>query len=210
MSFMADAAAQHRLPPWAYPANLLTCARLFLLPAIIISIDRQHFGWALGWFVAAAVSDGLDGWMARHFHQQSRFGEYLDPIADKLLLSSLFVLLSLAGKLPWLVTILVFTRDVCIVVTAFVLYSATHFRDFRPSIWGKLNTVVQASTVGFSLLAAFVGAGWVLALTALGWVLVGLLTYVSGIHYAFSCAARYHQAVGQKESRLAAVSSVRP
>src|SRR6476660_2466227 len=94
--------------------NQLTLLRLIFIPFIIINIVGHNWGWALILLVAAGVSDGLDGWIARALHQQSRLGEYLDPIADKLLLSTLFLVLSIVGQIPWRYTILVFSRDMSI------------------------------------------------------------------------------------------------
>ena len=87
-------------------------------------------------------------------------GQYLDPIADKLLLSSLFLVLSIAHKIPWKYTVLVLSRDVCILATCMALYATVGFRDFRPSIFGKINTVCQIAAVFFVVLAqVFVAPG---------------------------------------------------
>src|SRR5215813_13931918 len=93
--------------------NQLTLARLAFLPFVIIKIVDGHYGWALVLFVLAGLSDGLDGLLARRLHQQTLLGQYLDPIADKLLLSTTFLVLSIAHKIPWKFTVLVFSRDIC-------------------------------------------------------------------------------------------------
>ena len=124
---------------WTAP-NQITLLRLIFIPFVIITVFDGQWPWALGLLVAAALSDALDGLLARVLHQQTMLGQYLDPIADKLLLSSLFLVLSFVKKIPWKYTILVFSRDLCIVATAVVLYATVGFRDFRPSIYGKLNT----------------------------------------------------------------------
>src|SRR5260370_17572714 len=91
-------------------------------------------------------------------------GQYLDPIADKLLLSSLFLVLSIARKIPWKYTVLVLSRDVCILATCTALYATVGFRDFRPSVFGKINTVCQIAAVFFVVLAQVVDTPSVLAL----------------------------------------------
>ena len=91
--------------------NQLTLLRLVFIPFIVISIVDGHYGWALILFVLAGFSDGLDGLLARTLKQQTVLGQYLDPIADKLLLSTLFLVLSIRHKIAWKFTVLVFSRD---------------------------------------------------------------------------------------------------
>ena len=98
--------------------NQLTLLRLIFIPFIVIFVLDQEWGWALGLFVLAGLTDNLDGLLARLLKQKTVLGQYLDPIADKLLLSTLFLVLSFAGKIPWKFTVLVFSRDVGIVVTS--------------------------------------------------------------------------------------------
>lgn len=181
------------IPVWLYPANLLTWLRFLAVPAVVVAVQHRRFDAALAIFVAAAVSDGFDGWLARRFHQQSEMGVYADPLADKLLLSTLFVVLARAGVLPWLLTILVFIRDLCILTTALIIYFRTGFRDFRPSWWGKANTVAELGTISFTLLQQITPHAWIFGIVKFGWISVFLLSFVSGIHYAFLCAERYHQ-----------------
>lgn len=190
------------VPVWLYPANILTWLRFLAVPAVVVAVLHGRYDWALSCFVAAGVSDGFDGWLARRFHQQSDIGIYADPLADKLLLSTLFVVLAHAGVLPWLLTILVFTRDLSILSTALIIYFRTGFRDFRPSWWGKANTVAELATVSFTMLQQITPHAWILGLVHFGWGCVFTLAYVSGIHYAFLCAERFHQK--RAESTLAA------
>lgn len=192
------------VPVWLYPANILTWLRFLAIPAVVVAVGHRRYGWALIFFVAAGVSDGFDGWLARRFHQQSDIGVYADPLADKLLLSTLFVVLALAGVLPWLLTILVFTRDLCILTTALIIYFATGFRDFRPSWWGKANTVAELATISFTLLQQIIPHAWIFDLVRFGWGAVFVLAYVSGIHYAFLCAERFHR--NRAEGTLAAAA----
>lgn len=181
------------VPVWLYPANILTWLRFLAVPAVVVAVRHQRYDWALFCFVTAAVSDGFDGWLARRFHQQSELGIYADPLADKLLLSTLFIVLAMAGVLPWLLTILVFTRDLSILTTALIIYFRTGFRDFRPSWWGKANTVAELATIAFTLLLQITPHRWIADLVHFGWTAVFVLAYISGIHYAFLCAQRFHQ-----------------
>jgi cardiolipin synthase (CMP-forming) len=171
--------------------NQITLLRLIFVPFIVITLVDGNFGWALVLFIVAGISDGLDGLLARLLNQRTVLGQYLDPIADKLLLSTLFLVLSITHKIPWKFTVLVFSRDLMILVTCAVLFAATSYRDFRPSIYGKLNTGVQVGALFFVLLNSYT-AGinsevskslWIhLTMHALLWS-VFVLTIISGVHY---------------------------
>ncbi len=179
--------------------NQLTLLRLIFIPFIIINIVGHNWGWALILLILAGISDGLDGWMARRLHQQSRLGEYLDPIADKLLLSTLFMVLSVVGQIPWRYTILVFSRDITILLTSAVLYMTIGLRDFRPSVFGKINTFAQVVTMFFVLLNNVNGAVWVYYCRRLGLYATFAFTLVSGLHYIFLVGARvrHHESMRQ-------------
>jgi cardiolipin synthase len=127
--------------------NLLTLTRLFIIPFLVITIldGRSQLAFAL--FLVAGISDGFDGLMARLLSQRTRLGEYLDPIADKLLLSTLFLVLTHVNLVPRYVTVLVFSRDLGILLISSLLYVTNVLRDFRPSLLGKLNTVIQIAGV---------------------------------------------------------------
>ena len=103
--------------------------------------------WALVLFVLAGFSDGLDGLLARTLKQQTVLGQYLDPIADKLLLSTMFMVLAILHKIAWKYTVLVFSRDISILCASAVLYAIAGLRDFRPSIFGKANTFAQVAAI---------------------------------------------------------------
>lgn len=164
--------------------NQLTLLRLIFVPLIVICIMYGRWHIALGLFVAAGLSDGLDGLLARLLHQQSVLGQFLDPIADKLLLSALFLVLSSLHKIPWLYTVLVFSRDVCIVLTAAVLYAAASYRKFRPSIFGKINTAAQVAALFFVLFYEIDKSPWV-CWSRRGFLWLTLaFTLISGVHYA--------------------------
>lgn len=128
--------------------NLLTMLRLFSLPFLVIAILDNQWNTAFALMIFAGVSDGFDGLIARKFHQQTTLGLYLDPIADKLLLSTLFITLTIIGDIPRYVTVLVFSRDFGILLIATLLFATHALRDFRPSFLGKVNTFIQIIAVG--------------------------------------------------------------
>ena len=134
MSFLS----QFRAAP-----NLLTLLRLFIIPFLVIEILDAHYGVAFALFMLAGVSDALDGVLARWLSQHTTLGQYLDPIADKLLLSTLFIVLTHVGLIPRYVTVLVFSRDLGILLIATLLFATGTLRNFRPSFFGKLNTFIQ-------------------------------------------------------------------
>jgi cardiolipin synthase len=123
--------------------NLLTMLRLFVLPFLVITILNRHWGLAFALLWVAGVSDGLDGLLARALQQRTTLGQYLDPIADKLLLSTMFVVLTHVGAIPRYVTVLVLSRDIGILLIATLLFATNTLRNFEPSKLGKLNTLVQ-------------------------------------------------------------------
>jgi cardiolipin synthase (CMP-forming) len=123
--------------------NLLTLLRLFIIPFLVIEILDARYRWAFALFILAGVSDGFDGLVARWLEQKTRLGQYLDPIADKLLLSTLFLVLTHMELVPRYVTVLVFSRDLGILLISTLLFATGTLRDFRPSVLGKLNTIAQ-------------------------------------------------------------------
>ena len=127
--------------------NLLTMLRLFILPFLVINILDGRWRLAFALIMLAGLSDGLDGLAARAFHQHTTLGLYLDPIADKLLLSTLFLVLTHVNEIPRYVTVLVFSRDLGILVIATLLFATNTLRTFHPSLFGKLNTCVQIVAV---------------------------------------------------------------
>ncbi len=174
--------------------NQLTLLRLIFVPFVVITIVDGSYGWALGLFVVAGLSDGLDGLLARALHQKTTLGQYLDPIADKLLLSTMFLVLSITHKIPWKFTVLVFSRDLSILVTCAVLYATSSFRDFRPSVFGKINTAAQVGGIFFVLLHQVRPVPWIhQAMVILLWM-VFAFTLLSGIHYALLTGQRLRAA----------------
>ena len=132
--------------------NQLTFLRLAFLP-FFIAIKYDRYPLALAILLAAGISDGLDGWLARGLNQKTPLGAYLDPIADKLLLStSSFVLLAWKGEIAWWLTILVMGRDVLLLVACAAILITVGYRAFPPSVFGKANTFFQILLVVLVLL----------------------------------------------------------
>ena len=170
--------------------NQLTLLRLVIGPFIVISVVDGRPRTAFLLFIAAGISDGLDGLLARMLGQRTLLGQYLDPIADKLLLSTMFITLSLEHQIPWRVTILVFSRDIGILVISAVLYLTAGLRDFRPGFFGKLNTLAQIIVVLAVLVADFHPSLIVIDTRQYGLYATMALTILSAIHYVF-IAVRY-------------------
>jgi cardiolipin synthase (CMP-forming) len=163
---------------------------MMFLPFIVINQLNGHYKWALILFVIAGLSDGLDGLLARTLKQQTVLGQYLDPIADKLLLSTMFLVLSILHKIPWKFTVLVFSRDISILCASAVLYAIAGLRDFRPSIFGKANTFAQVAAVFFVMLFEFNRARWIY-ITRLTFLRATFaFTIISGLHYVFLVGQR--------------------
>lgn len=127
--------------------------RLFTVPFLVIEILDRHWIFAFVLLWLAGISDGLDGLLARVLKQRTTLGQFLDPIADKALLSTLFLVLTHVGVIPRYVTVLVFSRDLGILLISTLLYVTNILRDFRPTWLGKLNTCLQIFTVLFVMTA---------------------------------------------------------
>jgi len=179
-----------RFSPFRAAPNLLTLLRICLAPFLVAAILDDHYALSFGLFVVAGLTDALDGSIARLLKQRTVLGQYLDPVADKLLLSTLFLVLMHKGLIPARVTVLVFGRDVGILVVAAILYAAVGRREFSPSIFGKANTLAQVATVAAVLLRQLTPVWWVdWACKRLFWATM-VLTVVSGLHYAWSASRR--------------------
>jgi cardiolipin synthase len=186
---MADEAS-HKLNPFRTAPNLLTLARICLAPFLVAAVLDGHYGLSFGLFVAAGLTDALDGTLARILKQRTMLGSYLDPVADKLLLSTLFLVLMHQGLIPARVTVMVFGRDVGILVVAAILYAAVGRREFAPSIFGKANTFAQVAAVAAVLLQQLTAAHWVMLVRMVMLDATMVLTVVSGLHYAWTAARR--------------------
>jgi len=174
---------------WTVP-NQITLLRLGFLPFFLILISYEQYKWALLVQVLAGLSDGIDGLLARSLNQSSSLGAYLDPIADKLLLSSSFVILAFEHKLAWWLTILVLSRDVLILIVAAVIILIAGYRPFPPSILGKMTTAFEIVFV-FAIVLAAAYPGLHLAVLNRGLLyVVTALTVISGFHYSVTIARR--------------------
>jgi len=174
--------------------NLLTIFRMVLIPVFVSLLFYQRFVMALAIFAVAGITDGLDGLLARRFDQKSQLGTILDPIADKMMMVTSFVVLSMRSifpppvpshlPIPFWVTIAVISRDVFILVGAASINIVTGFRGFRPSLLGKINTTVQIIAIGVIMFAASVpyGTGYYLPTV---YTIVFAFAVLSGAHYVF-------------------------
>ena len=181
-------------------ANQLTFLRLITVPFFVIAVLQARFGVALALFVAAALTDLLDGLSARLLKQQTPLGAYLDPAADKLLLTAGFILLTdyptmfqgipMVARIPIWLTILTIFRDIFIVAVALILYLTHSQTRFAPTFWGKLTTIVEFLTVTFFLLANSLGRK-VYPLESMVWATL-VLTLVSGFHYLIRTIRMLH------------------
>ena len=173
--------------------NLLTFLRMALIPVFASLLFYGYSGWALLVFLIAGISDGVDGFVARKFNQESELGTIIDPIADKLLMTVAFIVLTLPNVLhptrflpvPFWVTAAVIGRDVLIVTVAAAINVMTGFHGFKPSWLGKLSTFVQVVAVTLILLAAFLDYSFYLPTV---YFIVVLIAFASGIHYIFHVA----------------------
>jgi cardiolipin synthase len=154
-----------RLNPFRTAPNLLTLLRICLAPFLVDAVLEGKFALSFGLFVAAGLTDALDGLLARVLQQRTRLGQYLDPVADKLLLSG-------------------------ILLVAAILYAAVGRREFKPSIFGKANTLAQVSAVAAVLLHQLTSASWVVVFRTLALDATIILTVVSGLHYAWAVSRR--------------------
>jgi cardiolipin synthase len=165
--------------------NLITLARIALVPVLILLLKDQDYAAGLIVFVIAGASDALDGYLAKRLNVQSRLGAILDPVADKLLLVSAYVMLTVLGHIPfWLVLVVVF-RDL-LIVGGYMLYTS-HAGPvkMRPSILSKLNTLMQIALATLVLAQQAAGLDWPLTIHVLV-VAVLITTVVSGAHYLWS------------------------
>ncbi len=139
--------------------NLITVARLLSVPLLIFLLMNADWKSAAVLFVLAGISDGVDGFIARHFDQRSKLGAYLDPVADKLLLVSVFVVLAVMGQLPAWLALLVVSRDVLIVVAVLLSSLIGHPVEVRPIFVSKANTACQIALLVLVLFQLGFGMG---------------------------------------------------
>ena len=165
--------------------NLFTAVRIVLAPFVIRAVLVGDHKLALALFAIAAITDFFDGAAARRFGSTTAAGAYLDPIADKLLLSGVYLAMALAAILPWWFVALIFGRDLLILAAAAIALFFTDVRKFPPSFWGKLSTLFQATTAAVWLFRNAVPSP---ALDSIAHALIwptAALTVWSGLHYAW-------------------------
>ena len=168
------------------PANQLTLLRMLLIPAFVILVVYGHLGYALAVFVTAGLTDALDGVIARRSGQKTTLGAWLDPMADKLLLVTTFVVLTLPGlnlanRLPVWLTVCIISRDIVIVLTVALVNLAIGPRTFRPSIFGKIATGIYIVTAVGAMLFNYLGYHSAIV-DALVWASLAI-TIISSVHY---------------------------
>jgi cardiolipin synthase len=173
------------------PSNQITLLRLVFVPVFAILVLEQHYRAALAVLTAAALSDILDGTVARLMKQESALGVALDPIADKILMTTGYLTLAFRGVLPWWLTIVVLSRDVAILATALVISLVAGYRPFHPSLLGKASTAAQVFTLFVAVCrraqVPFVTAD---VLTIFIYLTAGL-TLASAVHYVFLLRQRF-------------------
>ena len=173
------------------PSNQITLLRLVFVPVFAILVMDRHYRAALAVLTAAALSDVLDGTVARLLKQESPLGMALDPIADKILMTTGYITLALRGALPWWLTIIVLSRDAAILMTAALISLVAGYRPFHPSLLGKASTAAQIVTL---FAAVCRRAGVPLLTTEVLTVFIYLaaaLTLASAVHYVFLLRQRH-------------------
>jgi cardiolipin synthase (CMP-forming) len=169
--------------------NLFTLARLVLAPFVAADILHNRYGRAIVLFFLAGLSDVIDGFVARRFEATTPAGAYFDPIADKILLSVIYISLGLGGAMPWWMVAVVFGRDVLILAMAAYGLLFTSLRKFPPSVWGKISTFFQ---IAAALVVMGARAG-IAAPVSLALCLMLFGTIVSGLHYMWRAIGMLRQ-----------------
>ena len=177
-------------------ANQVTLFRMLLIPAFVLLVLYGRPGWALVAFVVAGITDALDGLIARLARQRTSLGAWLDPMADKLLLVSAFVVLTvpdtgMVNRFPLWLTVLVISRDIVIVVTVAIVNLAIGRRTFAPSVYGKVATGVYIVTCVVAMFFNYLERQSILVDAAIYAALA--VTLVSGFHYVAHAARIINQ-----------------
>ena len=163
--------------------NTLTILRILSIPVFVILLLYDHLFIALLVFIGAGITDGLDGLIARVFNQRTTIGAYLDPIADKLILLTSFIVLAILGIIPGWLTVIVIARDVIILLGVLILQLTSHKIEIKPIFMGKASTVMQLVTVAWALVTPF-SMVMKSIFPAIIWVTAGL-TALSGLLYIY-------------------------
>lgn len=162
--------------------NIITFIRIVIIPVFVTTMIYRRYDYALFLFIAAAVSDTLDGLLARVTKQKTKIGAFLDPLADKLLLVTSFILFSVYDWIPLWLTIAVISRDMIVILGWILLYLTSHITKIEPSLIGKAAIASQLILIAYTLLSINLNIppsyGWML------WI-VATLTVVSGLQYIY-------------------------
>ncbi len=175
------------------PADQITILRLVFIPLFAILEIEGKFGWALAILAIAMISDSLDGILARMLHQESPIGIALDPIADKLLMATAFLILTFRGALPWWITIIVLSRDVVLIITTLLISLVAGYRPFRPSMLGKISTFFQMATIFVAVYSQAVVSSATHLAVQIAIYFTMAFTLASGLHYLFTLQKRLAQ-----------------
>ena len=163
--------------------NFFTILRILSIPFFVICLIYDRFFIALLIFIGAGITDGLDGLIARVYNQRTTIGAYLDPIADKLLLVTSFIVLAVLGFIPSWLTVIVIARDVIILLGILVLHLTSHKVEIKPIFFGKASTVAQIVTIAWALVTP---SSMVMKTIFPAIIVVTtLLTGISGLQYIY-------------------------
>ncbi len=172
-----------------YLVHAFTLSRLILTPFAAWAIMARRpllAGWLCG---IAGATDAFDGGLARRFHATTRAGQYLDPISDKVLLSAVYVALAWIGSVPWALVILIFSRDLALLIASAIAMRFTSYNNYHPTTWGKVSTFVQIVTAVIVLASNAFGSGQLHnilhALARLLIVTAAAATVWSAVHYTW-------------------------
>jgi cardiolipin synthase len=183
---------------WMTIPNLLTLVRIIMTPFILIELSRGRYmagGWMFG---GAAFTDILDGAAARSFGGVSKTGQYLDPIADKILLSCIYIGLAMGGAVPVWVVYMIFARDFWILLLSGIALRFTSFRQLQPSIWGKASTFCQVMAAVAVMAARAYGNAWFLSASKILIAGVVILAAISGVDYSFRGVLWWREAANRR------------
>jgi cardiolipin synthase len=172
--------------------NQLTFLRLAFLPFFIMAIHYERYNWALTILFVAGLSDALDGLLARGLNQKTPLGAYLDPLADKLLLSTSYLELAIHQKIPWWLTILVLGRDVLLLMASAVILITVGYMSLPPSIYGKLTTLFEILLIFMVLVLQIRGNPMLATAKDVCMYIVAGLVCISGLHYSIVVSRRLH------------------
>lgn len=187
---------------WLTIPNLLTLVRIVLTPFILVALAHGRYALA-GWtFGAAAWTDIFDGMLARRFGSQSKVGQYFDPIADKILLTSLYIGLALGGAVAVWIVVLILARDVWILLLSGIALRFTGFRELQPSIWGKVSTFFQIMAAVCVIGARAYESRWFLAVSNVLLAGVVVLAVISGLDYSMRGIRYFRRRAGADDAGL--------